>query len=130
MPSATLTHANGAVSNNAIVAKKPATTNGAVSKDSSVAKKPTPANGPVSKDPSATKKPTTGKNVKVGVWDLRSTEFTELEAPENTESLFNGTVGESVLGQDGRKKVNKKDFMPGGKYRCKLWQSPSARNAR
>jgi len=59
------------------------------------------------------------KNVKAGVWDLRSTEFAELEAPDNTESLFSGDPGESVLGEDSRTKVNKKDFMPGGKYRCK-----------
>lgn len=66
-----------------------------------------------------TKRPPTTGNIKVGVWNLRSTEFTELEAPENTESLFSGSVGESVIGEDNRKKVNKKDFMPGGKYRCK-----------
>ncbi len=57
--------------------------------------------------------------VKVGVWNLQSTEFTELEPPEKTESLFNGGVGETVIGEDGRKKVNRKDLMPGGKYRCK-----------
>lgn len=57
-------------------------------------------------------------HVKVGVWTLRSTEFVEIEAPENTESLFSGVAGESVIGEDNREKVNKKDFMPGGKYRC------------
>lgn len=64
------------------------------------------------------------KNVKVGVWNLNSTEFTEIEAPDKTESLFNNPpnsppVDESVIGADGRKKVNNKDLMPGGKYRCK-----------
>lgn len=73
----------------------------------------------VNGDSSVAKKPTTGGNLKVGVWNLRSTEFTELEAPENTESLFSGGVGESVVGEDNRKRVNKKDLMPGGKYRCK-----------
>ena len=58
------------------------------------------------------------KNVKVGVWNLRSTEFTEIEAPENTESLFSANADESVIGVDGRKKVSNKDFMPGGKYHC------------
>ncbi|KAL9111829.1 MAG: hypothetical protein Q9187_007870, partial [Circinaria calcarea] len=35
----------------------------------------------------------------------------------NTESLFSGGPGESVVGEDNRTKVNKKDLMPGGKYR-------------
>lgn len=62
------------------------------------------------------------KNVKIGVWNLHSTEFTEIEAPENTESLFSAispNVDESVIGPDGRKKVSNKDLMPGGKYRGK-----------
>jgi len=62
---------------------------------------------------------TQSKNFKVAVWNLRSTEFTEIEAPEDTESLFSGSSGESVIGIDDWKKVNKKDFMPGGKYGCK-----------
>lgn len=79
----------------------------------------TPAPKVVSNDSSAAKKPTTARNLKVGVWNLRSTEFTEIEAPENTESLFSASSGESVVGEDNRKRVNKKDLMPGGKYRCK-----------
>lgn len=92
MPSATLTSA-------------PVPT--AVAKQQVTAKKPNP--GPILPLP---------RPFKVAVWNLNSTEFTEIEAPENTESLFSGTAGESVIGEDNRKKVNKKDFMPGGKYRC------------
>ena len=83
-----------------------------------------PAPRVVSNDPSVAKKPTTARNIKVGVWTLRSTEFTELEPPEKTESLFTPSFDESVVGEDNRKRVNKKDLMPGGKYRCKpSWQS-------
>ncbi|KAF7511346.1 hypothetical protein GJ744_004911 [Endocarpon pusillum] len=78
----------------------------AVGKQSVTAKKPNL--GPILPLP---------RHVKAAVWNLNSTEFTEIEAPENTESLFSGTAGESVIGEDSRKKVNKKDFMPGGKYR-------------
>ena len=92
MPSATSMPVPTAVGNQSVVAKKP---------------KPAPRPNPQP------------KNVKVGVWNLRSTEFTEIEAPDNTESLFSGRPGESVLGEDSRTKVNKKDLMPGGKYRCK-----------
>lgn len=60
------------------------------------------------------------KNVKVGIWNLHRTEFTEIEAPENTELLFSANADESVIGPDGRKRVNNKDFRPGGKYRCEL----------
>lgn len=83
-----------------------------------------------SKQHIAAKKPITrpeapqSKNVKVGVWNLRSTEFTEIEAPENTESLFSASGDESVIGTDDRKKVSKKDLMPGGKYRCKPLTPP------
>lgn len=60
------------------------------------------------------------KNVKAAVWELRSKEHAEPEAPKNTESLFSGyNPPESVIGIDNRTKVHKKDFMPGGKYRCK-----------
>ena len=100
MPSLTSAPAPRVVTNGSSVAKKPPTTKD-VTNGSSVAKKPTT------------------KGVKIGVWNLRSTEFTELEAPDNAESLFSGSAGESVIGQDGRKRVNKKDLMPGGKYRCK-----------
>jgi hypothetical protein len=67
-------------------------------------------------------KPAPGKvsptSTKIGVWDLKSQEFTELEAPEATESLFNGIVDtESVIGIDGRKAIPKKHYAPGGKYR-------------
>ena len=90
MPSATSAPAPTAVGNHSVTAKKPNP-------------------GPTVPLP---------RHVKVGVWGLRSTEFTEIEAPENTESLFSGNAGESVIGEDNRKRVNKKDFMPGGKYRC------------
>ena len=95
------------------------------------------------------------KNVKVGVWNLKSTEFTEIDIPENTESLFsirgdepavgradtgeadtdealNEEAGtdETVIGADGRKKVSRKDFMPGGKYRCKYFPTKYSLSAR
>lgn len=89
MPSATM--AQPAASNHVSVAKKPVT-------------KPS---GPQTRP------------VKIAVWTLRSTEFTELEPPDNTEALFHGGRGEAVIGEDNRKKVNKKDFMPNGKYRGK-----------
>ena len=56
---------------------------------------------------------------KIGVWELQGGDATEIEPPENTESLFNGTFTafESVIGGDGRKPVPKKQLMPGGKYR-------------
>jgi hypothetical protein len=74
-------------------------------------------------------KPAPGKvsptSTKIGVWDLKSQEFTELEAPESTESLFNGILDtESVIGIDGRKAIPKKHYAPGGKYRGQY--SPSA----
>jgi hypothetical protein len=69
-------------------------------------------------------KPPTGQKpsvvtTKIGVWELQSGDATEIEPPENTESLFNGTFTafESVIGGDGRKPVPKKQLMPGGKYR-------------
>jgi hypothetical protein len=55
--------------------------------------------------------------IKVGVWDLQTSELNEFQPPENTESLFNGPTDESVIGADGRKKVSKKHLLPGGKYR-------------
>ena len=69
-----------------------------------------------------TARPTTARKVvpiptKLGVWDLQINELNEFQPPENTESLFNGPAGESVIGADGRKKVAKKDLLPGGKYR-------------
>lgn len=96
------------------------------SKHANDAKKPIPLPKPITQH----KKPNTqpvipqAKNVKFGVWNLQST---ELEVPEKTESLFGGPIGhkdesvkdESVIGEDGRKRVSKKDFMPAGKYRCK-----------
>lgn len=100
MPSLTSTPVQPAVANHGPVAKKPVM--------------PHVVNGTTTTSPTPQ-----SKNVKAGVWELRSTEFTELEAPENTESLFSGDPSESVLGEDGRKMVNKKDYMPGGKYRCK-----------
>jgi hypothetical protein len=57
--------------------------------------------------------------IKVGVWDLQTSELNEFQPPENTESLFNGRADESVIGSDGRKKVSKKHLLPGGKYRGK-----------
>lgn len=89
----------------------------AVAKDSGIVKKPLVPQ--VTNGSTASHTTPQSKNVKVGVWNLNSTEFTELEAPENTESLFSGTAGESVLGEDSRKRVDKKDLMPGGKYRRK-----------
>lgn len=98
----------------------------ATSKHANDAKKPIPLPKPITQH----KKPNTqpvipqAKNVTFGVWNLEST---ELEVPEKTESLFGDPIGhkvepdkdESVIGVDGRKRVSKKDFMPGGKYRCK-----------
>jgi hypothetical protein len=55
--------------------------------------------------------------IKVGVWDLQTSELNEFQPPENTESLFNGRADESVIGADGRKKVSKKHLLPGGQYR-------------
>ena len=95
----------------------------ATSKHPNDAKKPNPLPKPITQH----KKPITqpvipqSKNVKFGVWSLQST---ELEVPEKTESLFAGPIGdkdETVIGEDGRKRVSKKDFMPGGKYRCELF---------
>lgn len=103
----------------------------ATSKHANDAKKPIPLPKPITQH----KKPNTqpvipqAKNFTFGVWNLEST---ELEVPEKTESLFGDLIGhkdeptkdepdkdESIIGVDGRKRVSKKDFMPGGKYRCK-----------
>ena len=102
----------------------------ATSKHANDAKKPIPLPKPITQH----KKPNTqpvipqAKNVKFGVWNLQST---ELEVPEKTESLFGGPIGhenesvkdESVIGGDGRKRVSKQHFMPGGKYRCKPFRT-------
>ena len=90
----------------------------AASKHANDAKKPIPLPKPITQHKKPIAHPVTpqSKNVKFGVWNLQST---ELEVPEKTESLFQGQRDKSVIGEDGRKRVSKKDFMPGGKYRCK-----------
>ncbi|KAF3005596.1 hypothetical protein E8E13_000698 [Curvularia kusanoi] len=60
---------------------------------------------------------TTSVVIRVGVWDLQTSQLNEFQPPENTESLFNGPTDESVIGPDGRKRVAKKHLLPGGKYR-------------
>lgn len=56
---------------------------------------------------------------KIGVWDLYVNEMNEFQPPEKSESLFNEAPGppESVIGSDERKKVPKKDILPGGRCR-------------
>jgi hypothetical protein len=74
---------------------------------------------------------TSSTATKVGVWDLHVNEMNEFQPPEKSESLFNETPGppESVIGSDGRKKVPKKDILPGGRYRS-THAIPIARSAR
>ena len=58
------------------------------------------------------------KNTNVVVWSLNNTSS---KAPESFEAVLstNGPpVNESVFEVDDRKKVNARDFAPGGKYRC------------
>lgn len=53
----------------------------------------------------------------VGMWDLKDT---SIEAPEESAFLEYKTEGvEGIVGDDGRVRVQKEDFKPGGKYRCK-----------
>ena len=56
-----------------------------------------------------------------GIWDLKPT-ATAPPPPESTFQLdMKNPTDESVVGEgDERVKVEEKDFMPGGKYRCKL----------
>ena len=56
-----------------------------------------------------------------GIWDLAPSTTTP-PPPESTIQLdMKNPVDESVVGEgDERVKVQEKDFMPGGKYRCKL----------
>ena len=56
-----------------------------------------------------------------GIWDLKPT-TTAPPPPESTFQLdMKNATDESVVGEgDERVKVEEKDFMPGGKYRCKL----------
>jgi hypothetical protein len=52
----------------------------------------------------------------VGMWDLHET---DAGAPEESCFLrYTANGGESVIGRDDRRLVQKRDFMPGGKYRC------------
>lgn len=55
-----------------------------------------------------------------GVWDLKPS-ATAPPAPESTFQLdMKNSSDESVFGEgDERVKVAEKDYMPGGKYRCK-----------
>ncbi|KAH7136160.1 hypothetical protein B0J11DRAFT_611978 [Dendryphion nanum] len=81
-------------------------------------KTPKPATSKITKTSNyKSPKPAASAN-KVGVWELQSSEFTEFAPPDRTESLFNGTFSESVIGGDGRKMVPKKELAPGGKYRA------------
>ena len=90
----------------------------ATSNHANDSKKPFPLPKPITqhKKPIAQPVAPQSKNFKFGVWNLQST---ELEVPEKSEALFQDKSDESVIGEDGRKRVSKKDFMPGGKYRCK-----------
>ena len=56
-----------------------------------------------------------------GIWDLNPT-ATAPPPPESTFQLdMKNHIDESVVGEgDERVKVEEKDIMPGGKYRCKL----------
>lgn len=59
------------------------------------------------------------QNINFAVWCLNNTSS---KAPETFEAVLstNGPApAETVFDVDDRKKVNPKDFGPGGKYRCK-----------
>jgi len=52
-----------------------------------------------------------------GVWDLGSSDAAPAESAVSLD-MTNPSSESVIHGEDGRKPVPEKDFLPGGKYRC------------
>ena len=58
---------------------------------------------------------------KVCAWGLHPDEHTEPRPPRDAEALYSVAPSiEAVIDTDQRVRVPQADFLPGGKYRCKL----------